>query len=201
MFSLREKSDEQLISAIRGGGREEDQAIVYLLKSVFPKVLHLITQRSGAREDAEDIFHEALGVLLYNVKTGIFKGESALGTYLIAICKGMWYKRFRKYVRDQEYQKTLTVDDRDESTPEFHLMDEEQKVFLERLFDTLKEGCKEVLFRWAIGESMTDIAQALSFKNAQIAMNKKSKCLNELHERIDLDPSVAALARALRPDV
>jgi RNA polymerase sigma factor (sigma-70 family) len=198
MFGKKERTDEQLVHDIISGGRDEEQAIAYLLKRDFPKISHLVVQRNGSVEDAEDIIQEAIGVLLFNIKRKVFKGESSISTYLFAICKGMWYKRFQKYVRERNYQSSLQVDDRDDDTPEVQILDEEQKDLLEKLFDQLKEGCKEVLFRWSLGESMDDIAKSLSFKNSQIAMNKKNKCLNELHERMEQDSAIASLAHGLR---
>lgn len=198
MFGKKQKTDEQLIQDILSGGRDEEQAIAYLLKRDFPKISHLVVQRNGSVEDAEDIIQEAIGVLLFNIKRKTFKGESTISTYLFAICKGMWYKRFQKYVREKNYQSSLQIDDRDDQTPEVQILDEEQKKLLEKLFDQLKEGCKEVLFRWSVGESMDDIARSLSFKNSQIAMNKKNKCLNELHERMEQDSAVASLAQSIR---
>lgn len=198
MFGKRQQSDQQLIYGILSGGRDEEQAITYLLKRDFPRISHLVVQRNGSVEDAEDIIQEAIGVLIYNIKRKVFKGESTISTYLFAICKGMWYKRFQKYVRERNYQSGLQVDDRDDDTPEVQILDDEQKNLLEQLFDRLKEGCKDVLFRWSMGESMDDIAKIMSFKNSQIAMNKKNKCLKELHERMEQDPSIASLAQSLR---
>ena len=193
MFKRKKFSDQQMVEAIKQGDRLENEVISYLIEKNQGRISQLIVARSGAQEDAEDVLQEALAALIFNVKTGRFKGESSLHTYLYAISKGMWYKRFKKYVREKKHHTTLIIDDQDESTPEIDLMDQEQKILLVQLFDQLKSKCKEVLYYWGQGYAMNEIADKLEFSGAQVAMNKKNKCLKELRGLMDHDPLVQQL--------
>ena len=197
MFKRKKYSTNDIIEAIKAGGREEEKAIGFLIENDFGKVENLIVKRNGTTADAEDIFQEALAVLILNVRKGAFKGESTIHTYLYAICKGMWYKRFKKYTRESGQEAGLMVNDVDEGTPEIALLNEEQKTLLHQLFDQLRENCKAVLLYWGMSYSMTEIADMLSFSNAQVAMNKKNKCLKQLRKLMDEDVKIQSLVTAL----
>ncbi|MDN5216775.1 sigma-70 family RNA polymerase sigma factor [Fulvivirgaceae bacterium BMA12] len=197
MFKRKKYNTEALISAIKSGGRQEEEAIGFLIEKDYGKIENLIVKRNGSVADAEDIFQEALTVLILNIRKGAFKGESTVHTYLYAICKGMWYKRFKKYTRESDHHAGMMVHDLDEETPEAVMLDEEQKSLLHQLFDQLRENCKEVLLYWGMSYSMTEIADMLSFSNAQVAMNKKNKCLKQLKKLMGEDSKVQGLIMAL----
>ena len=200
MFKRKKYTTGDIIKAIKAGGREEDKVIGFLIRSDFGKIENLIVKRNGTVADAEDIFQEALAVLILNVRKGVFKGESTVHTYLYAVCKGMWYKRFKKYNRESAHEAGLMVHDVDEGTPEVALLEGEQKALLHQLFDRLRENCKEVLLYWGMSYSMAEIADMLSFSNAQVAMNKKNKCLKQLRGLMDGDAKVQSLVMALDID-
>jgi hypothetical protein len=85
-----------------------------------------------------------------------------------------------------------------QATPEISMLDTEQKSWLEKIFTLLREGCKDVLMMWASSFSMQEIAAQLKFSNAQVAMNKKSKCLKQLHQLLADRPDLQQLLRGLR---
>jgi len=197
MFRKKKYSDELLVNAIKTGGKEEDDAITYLIKNEYGKIENLIIKRNGSVADAEDIFQEAISVLIMNIRNGTFKGESSIATYLFAICKSMWFKRFKKYIRETDYQTNMIAYDVDESTPEIEILEDEQKALLNELFGRLRENCKELLLWWGSSYSMAEIADKLNFSNAQVAMNKKNKCLSQLRNLMDQDPKVQMLVKEL----
>ena len=51
------------------GLREEDEEVILeIYKLIFPKVKRFIIQNKGGQQDAEDIFHEALYLLVVRLK-------------------------------------------------------------------------------------------------------------------------------------
>ena len=197
MFGIATYTNEALVQAISTGGREEEKALSYLIRKEFGKIRTFILLRNGSEMDAEDVFQEGLTALILNVRKEVFKGESAVSTYLFAICKGIWFKRFQKIVREQEHRQNLTIVEDDPETPEISLLDAEQRQLLWQLFDQLREKCREVLFLWASSYSMGEIATQLDYGNAQVAMNKKNKCLKQLHQLMEERPEVQQLIREL----
>ena len=197
MFGSRKLTDEAMIDAIRSGGRAGDRAIAQLLDREMGKIQALVRQRGGSDTDGEDVALEGVTALVLNIRRDTFRGESAISTYLFAICKGIWYKRSQRRRRETEVKDQLVVVETDGRTPELSLMDEEQKGLLRQLFGQLREKCSEVLFLWAGGYSMDEIASQLDYGNAQVVMNKKNKCLKQLHNLIENDHGVQRMVQHL----
>ena len=118
-------------------------------------------------------------------------------TYLYAICRGIWFKRFRKWNKEQDNRALAVEEEADHRTPEISLMEAEQKQLLLKLFDHLREKCKEVLYLWASAYSMQEIANQLDYTSSQVAMNKKNKCLKQLHQLIGEDERIQQLLNEL----
>ena len=197
MFGNRRLTDDAMIRAIQSGGRNGDRAIAQILDREMGKIQSLVRQRGGSETDGEDVALEGVTAVVLNIRRGSFRGESAISTYLFAICKGIWYKRSQRRQRETEVKDQLVVVETDEQTPAMSLMDEEQKGLLQQLFARLREKCSEVLFLWAGGYSMEEIAGQLTYSNAQVAMNKKNKCLKQLHSLMENDHTVQGMVQLL----
>jgi RNA polymerase sigma factor (sigma-70 family) len=197
MFGFKKYSDEALLEDLKSGGIKEGKAISQLIKTNKEKINALVLRSNGSTADAEDILLEGITALILSIRKGNFRGESSIHTYLYAICKGAWFKKFKKYAKEQEYKRSLVVVEEDANTPEISMMNLEQKQLLLTLFDELKEKCKEVLYLWASAYNMNEIAEQLSYNNAQVAMNKKNRCLKQLHELIGNDNKVQSLLKEL----
>src|ERR1039457_6248008 len=86
----------------------DDNSILLLLRSDkhgkafsalydhYPKVEKMIYRNGGTRDDAKDIYQEAL-IIFYNKATDVnFKLTSQLGTYLFSVCRFLWLDEIRK---------------------------------------------------------------------------------------------------------
>jgi RNA polymerase sigma factor (sigma-70 family) len=175
----------------------EERAIRYLIQRNYPMLEQFVLQHNGNQADAEDVFQEALTALILNIRRGSFKGDSSIHTYLFAIGKGIWYKRFRKQTRQRDREAIVEMDEVDTVTAEARLLNEEQRHLLKSVFARLREKCADVLFLWASGYSMKEIADQMDYGSAQVVMNKKNKCLKQLHEQMHHDPSLVNLLKEI----
>lgn len=197
MFRKIKYSDKELLADILLGGKAEDKAITYLIKKNWEKVRQFVTTRNGKLEDAEDVLQEGITELLLNVRKKRFKGESAISTYLFAICKNIWYKKFQKQDKAALFKSEYSTETIGKNTPEILFIDEEQKANILALFDHLKAKCKEVLYLWGLNYSMKEIAKKLNYSSEQVAMNKKNLCLKELHQRLTTDKALIKIKNEL----
>jgi RNA polymerase sigma factor (sigma-70 family) len=85
-------SDNTLLDKLKA---EDNSSFELLYKFYFPTVASYIKQNLGSNQDAEDIFQEAIIVLLQKVRKTDFVLTSSLKTYLYAIAKNLWLKRLR----------------------------------------------------------------------------------------------------------
>lgn len=182
---MSELTDDQLLIMLQSG---EDQARNKALKSIyqdnFRAIATFIKQNSGRPEDAEDIFQEGLMALYEQIIDGRFKGASTIKTYLFAICRNKWMKRLRKASVKKETlgNETDFADGAEQALD--HLIADEEANTLADLLEQVGADCKKVLLLYYYERKrMQEIAQLMGFANAQIAKNKKSRCLKKLKER------------------
>lgn len=173
-------TDQEIFVAIQQGGSACDKAIQYLYRKHLEKICSFVTGRNGSREEAKDVFQDAIVNLLVSIQEGKFEGKSSLGTYLYAISKNLWYRRFNRSLKQDLLDSPEQSEEVAEDTPELLLMADHQRELLEHLLDSLKAKCKEVLTMWSQKYSMKEIASQLEYRNEQVVRNKKNHCLKEL---------------------
>ncbi len=192
MFNRTKKiADEQLIAMIKEGGRAMNKAIENILQLHGDKIKGYLLKLSESMEEAEDAFHEGLAAFIMNVRKGSFKGESAISSYLISICKNIWFKKFKRMMIHKKWEDAEL--NNPENNYEETVITKDLKNGLEFLMQNLKEKCKEVLNLWALSYSMTEIAEQLGYTNTQVVMNKKNLCLKELRQQLTDNPNLAQL--------
>lgn len=193
MRKMQKYSDADLLDAIQAGGSAREKAMEYVYKQHIGSVLSFVGSRNGTREEGKDIFQDAVIQLLISIQKGTFQGNSAISTYLFAISKNLWYRRFSKNVREDQYQTQMVPIRETSETPEMVLMEEDQQLKIGDLLNQLKPKCKEVLLLWGRKFAMKEIAAQLGYNNEQVVRNKKNHCLKELKEQVRVNPEVRKL--------
>lgn len=143
------------------------------LYSIYPAVKKLVLVNKGAKEDAEDIFQEALLVLYKKVQDGHFELSASLKTYLTAVSRNLWYQELRRRNKEIHTNEFVEVE---------ALEDENEQIFrqAEMAFNLLGEKCRELLIRFYYKkQSMQTIAALLGFSNERVAKNQKYRCLEK----------------------
>lgn len=183
--------DAELIEMIMRGDQEINKAIEYLLFKYADKIMGYLMKQNSSKEDAEDVLYEGLSIFVMNVRSGQFQGSSSINTYLIAICKRIWFKKFNKTVLHQKWEKS----DSREIKSDFidTNLTTELSEGLEILMDRLKDKCKEVLRLWSLNYNMEEIKNKLGYSTAQVVANKKNLCLKELRKQLVDNPKLKDL--------
>jgi RNA polymerase sigma factor (sigma-70 family) len=170
--------DEAIIKAII---LEDERAFNWLYKLNFPTVVKMVLQNSGNRDEASDLFQDAIVVFYENVKDGNFILKSSISTYLYAVCRHLWLKRLRQKGRSpMVYMDGAEGWDVKDDVGRF---EEEELKFgkLSGAIDSIGEPCRSLLTDFYFkGLSMQDIAVKYEYTNAENAKNQKYKCLQRL---------------------
>lgn len=199
MLVALELTNEQLLTHLREGGKKEDRALRQLLKEHSGKIKAFIVNHGGSSNEAEEVLYDAVTALTFNVRQGKFNEGSAVGTYLFAIAKRMWYKQFeRKMKQKVNLEKYKDWNDEQVDYQDFSSVTESTSAYVNQVLGRLQDKCREVLLLWAQHFNMDEIAQELGFKNAQNAMNKKSKCLKQLTTLLKAEPELRKSLSELR---
>lgn len=181
MLQILRISDSKIVEYLSEGGRKETRAIQQLLDQNRSKISSYVVKNSGNSSDAETVLVEGVTELVFNVRKGKFRGDSTLSTYLFSICRSLWLKSLKKNKRYADDDDIIHMEDASDSP--LQLFNEQQiKSEVTFLLTSLGEACKKVLELWSQHYSMTDISAQLGYKNSQIAMNKKNRCLTKLKD-------------------
>lgn len=181
MLQILRISDSKIVEYLQEGGRKESRAIQQLLDQNRSKISSYVLKNSGNSSDAETVLVEGVTELVFNIRKGKFRGDSTLSTYLFAICRSVWLKSLKKNKRYADDDEIILMEDTADSP--LQLFNEQQiKSEVSFLLSSVGEACKKVLEMWAQHYSMQDISVQLGYKNSQIAMNKKNRCLTKLKE-------------------
>ena len=86
-------TDKRLLQGII---QNESHTLEAVYDTIFPSIMRMVETNSGSKEDAQDIFQEALVVVYRKLKVGSLELECSLKTYLYAVCRNLWMEKLRK---------------------------------------------------------------------------------------------------------
>ncbi len=174
---MQKTTDELLLIRLR---KEDNTSFELLYQWYFPAVAGYVTNHSGSSDDAEDIFQEAIIVLLQKVRQPGFALTASLKTYLFAVAKNLWLKRLRD-------NRLMPVEDIALYQPEgsMHLNEAPETSIKENKvvgwMNRITAHCARVLTAiFYLKQPMESLMQQLGWKNKHTAANQQYKCIQQL---------------------
>ena len=173
-------TDQQIIEHLKSG----DQVAAFTaLYKAFPLVKSHIRKHHGSSAEAEDVFQEALIILLKKVHQPQFSLSSSLSTFVFGISKFLWNNELRKRKPHLELQ----IDHAGEIDPVEDAEQDERIGFAQKALQSVSERCREILQLFYIDRiSMKSIAEKLGYTNEQNAKTQKYKCLEKARESYEI---------------
>ncbi|MCK0158109.1 sigma-70 family RNA polymerase sigma factor [Cellulophaga sp. F20128] len=166
---------------------EQEKAFVKLY-AIYPKIETLILSKGGKKQDASDVFQEALLILYRNLEKSNFKLTSSFYTYLYSVSRFVW--------KDiQKKNSKLKLQSLEESDIEYYqtVLDERKYQLAERAFLQLGERCQQLLqLFYHKTLSFKEIASIMQFKSEKVAKNQKYKCLEKAKNIYQTSKSVTS---------
>ncbi|RMG20920.1 MAG: RNA polymerase sigma factor [Bacteroidetes bacterium] len=175
---------------LKQGPKEEDLAIRCLMKLCWSSVQKFVRGYRGNEQDGEDIFMEALTEVVRQVKSGEFRGEAAITTFLISVSKNMWLSRLRKWGR--EVYPSEEDSEGEKWTPSqvaTFVAEPDNADKLEQIAQFLEvslgQACKEILLLDMEKYRTKEIVELLEgFSNPASIDNKRSQCRKKLKRKL-----------------
>ncbi len=168
--------DQLLLAKLK---TEDGSSFELLYKLYFPSVASYIKQNLGNNEDAEDIFQEAIIVLLQKARQPDFVLTSSLKTYLYSVAKNLWLKRLRDNkvkISDADFILTNYASETLDLEPE---KSREEKV--ENWLLKITRNCQNILKALFFYEvPMNSLMVKMGWKNKHTASNQKHKCIQQI---------------------
>lgn len=175
-------TDEKIIELLKSN--KTDKAFYKLYKD-YPKVQKLILTKGGTKQDAQDIFQEALIVFYRKVTETDFKLTSKIGTYLYSVCRFLWKDELLK--RKSSTQISFDIKNNEAEELEQLYSKEKQLVAIEKVLETISEKCQQIFQLFYFKKlSMKEIAKVMGYTSERIARTQKYKCVEQAKKKIVL---------------
>ncbi|MBL1233136.1 MAG: sigma-70 family RNA polymerase sigma factor [Flavobacteriales bacterium] len=167
--------DNKIIELLKVG--KHDKVFLNLYKN-YPQVEKLILSKGGSKEDAKDVFQEALIIFYEKVRNTDFKLTAAIGTYLYSVSRFLWKDEFIKRKGQQTVDLSFEFTSEEEMELQKAIEREAKFKQIESVLTQLGDKCLRLLkLFYYEGLSMKIIASKVGLKSEKIAKNQKYKCL------------------------
>ncbi|MEN0049557.1 MAG: sigma-70 family RNA polymerase sigma factor [Bacteroidota bacterium] len=181
MKSLNIQSKEE--TYLEGLRANNSKILSEIYHAYFKGIAQYVFHHGGSREDAEDVFQDAMLVLYRQAKSGQLVLTSSFYTYLYAVSKRIWLK---KQGRNKTTQ-ALPTNEAVPSTVEAMLEEAEQYELYQEKFRQLGKDCQTVLQLFFKGEKMNEIAKKMNYASEGYAKKRKFKCKQKLINLVQED--------------
>lgn len=174
--------DQTILTLIRTG--KNDLALNALYRN-FPAIRKLVRARGGTTRDAEDLFQEALIILIRQLKSD-FRLTAQLSTYLYGVCRLLWTEQLRKRRPEAPVDSLTGTLSASEEADLHGLLQQESRIRLaERAINELKDRCRELLLMFYHRQlSLKEITTKMGYGSENSAKNQKYKCLEAARTRL-----------------
>ncbi|CAG5078326.1 RNA polymerase sigma factor [Parvicella tangerina] len=174
-------TDQEIITLIEE--RREHKALVKLYR-YESRVSTLIKKYGGSKEDAQDVFQDALLILCKNVWAGDFKLTSKLDTYLYGVCFNLWRTALKsKKGKEINLPDEYRLEDQNELEA---LIAKEGKIKqVEEVLKKLGDPCLKLLqLFYYQAKKIKEIMQEMKYKTENTVKVQKYKCIERAKKMI-----------------
>jgi RNA polymerase sigma factor (sigma-70 family) len=169
-----------------------------LYENYFENVVAQVCVNGGNREDGADIFQDAVLVLINKVKTGQFRGESSIKTFLSAIARNLWLHELRTRSRRNNREVIYMNGEETSEEPLQRVFDKTGTNALKKIMEQVGETCKKILTGFYYeNKSMKEMLTQFEYENEQVLRNRKSKCMKKLKELLSNDNDLLTKLKSL----
>jgi len=192
---MKYPSNTDLIKGIRN----HDSSILRHVYDIhYPIIEGYIIHNQGSREQARDIFQDAMIIVYKRIKANELELSCKFGTYLYAICKNIWMQERKKYLQRSEKLRLQPLEVNDPGPADDPLLQKHLTDLFNKHFDDLSQDCQKILSMYFNNFSVEDIRAAMNYKDLHHTADRKYRCKKSLINRIVNDPLFKRLKNELR---
>ncbi len=188
-------SNSDLIKGIRN---HDSSVLEHVYNTHYPIIEGYITHNQGSREQARDIFQDAMIVVYKRIKSDELELTCKFGTYLYAICKNIWMQERKKYLQRTQKLREQPLEVNDPGPADDPLLQNHLTDLFNKHFDALSKDCQKILSMYFNNFSVEDIRAAMNYKDLHHTADRKYRCKKSLINRIVNDPLFKRLKDELR---
>ena len=179
------RSENELISGIRN----HDSAVLeYVYQTFLPMIEGFVIHHHGNREQAKDVFQEAMIIVYKKIREGDLELTCKFGTYLYAICKNVWIQERKKYQLHAEKLRNQPLVVNDPGPDEDPLLQNHLTELFNKHLNELSKDCQKILTMFFNNHTVEEIRDDMNYKDLHHAADRKYRCKKSLIKRIMNDP-------------
>ncbi len=179
------KNNDKIINGIVAGNHE---VLNDLYEYEFPKVVNLIIKNYGNVEMAQDVFQDAIVILMEKVYAKKLDLTCSVETYLFSICKYLWLDQLRQNKKEMQMIKFYDEEFQTDDISVFFYNTPDIYEVVNRAIESIGDPCKLLLECFYYKNmSFDEIASSLGYANAASARNQKYKCLERIRSVLNVE--------------
>lgn len=189
------EKDKVIIESIRKGAN--NVALEYLYDISLKKVRQYILKNNGSKDDASDIFQDAVIVLFNHIRLNKFNEAYSIDAFIYSVARNLWIDKVR---RDKKFTKYDSPDDyaaiASDTNELDSLIQKEKSAAMKTVFNLLDEKCQNIL-TYVIYEkrSMKEIKDLMGYSSEDVAKTNHYRCKQYLTRLVKSNPSLVDLLR------
>ncbi len=180
---MRSTSSEHILDQILLGDKE---AIGSLYRSVLPKVTSFVLKNRGTKDNAQEIFQDAIYQIIARAKVKGLEITSSFEAYLFTVCKNLWYKELNNRKKEVRNDGVFELKEKEDDDISSILSQDRWDLFEEKL-SHLSDKCKSLLKDYFNKVPYDVIVQKFSYASENAAFQRVFKCKKRLTELIQKD--------------
>lgn len=140
----------------------------------------------GGPKSGEEVINLTMIQFIKTVlKTPSLEIRSDLNCYLFGIARNVYLQILRNNRHETELlENAMDIAD-EEAMIDLKLVKAQKHHLLRHVLDRLGKNCHDVLYYWASGYTMAEIAAKLHYRSDAVVRQKKMVCLRELLKYLD----------------
>lgn len=185
-------SNDSILKGIKDRDRNVNE---YVYQTYFPLIRNFIEQNSGNKDDARDVFQDALASIYLKLHKKHINLVCEFGTYLYSVCRYNWLTELKRNRKEEERNEKYRYTEMLEQVPDEVDPEIEKYVLYRKHLKRLSKKCREILKLYFNKVPFTEITRKMGLINNAQARKVKFRCKEKLLKSIRLDPEYLALTK------
>lgn len=156
-----------------------------IYKLFSPRITFYILKKGGKKEDAQDVFQEALIVLMRKVKAPDFELKSSFYSFLFGICRNIW---LQKIIPETKRKSLVETQETTVYMDKLWDVSEDRKALYHKYLHRLSYDNRRIIELSMEEYSYQEISDIMNIKSYGYLRIKKMRAKNELANLIRQDP-------------